>query len=145
MPSMPLTEAARALGVYPSTLRRWIQRGAPCERLGGVGRGNGSLVDVEAIRRWRSGGNDVGASELLAELDEAMVDFLRRSSGLDGQPAHLSLGLKEHIAAAYLAVLFRYFEKRVGGSATEHQAQIERACAVLVDSHQHKIKTRIPQ
>lgn len=50
-----LQEAAKALGISVSTLQRDIADGCPALALGSVGRGKGSRVDVEAVRRWRAG------------------------------------------------------------------------------------------
>ncbi|MDF0673242.1 MAG: hypothetical protein P0120_02710 [Nitrospira sp.] len=49
-----LKEAARAIGINVSTLRRDIIAGCPTVELGEVGRGRGSRVDLEEVRRWRA-------------------------------------------------------------------------------------------
>lgn len=41
--------AARALGITPATLDRWVDRGAPKRR----GKRGGRLYDVVAVRKWR--------------------------------------------------------------------------------------------
>jgi excisionase family DNA binding protein len=47
-------EAARELGVSRATIQNWIRDGgAPTVVLGSVGRGCGSRVDPEQLRRWR--------------------------------------------------------------------------------------------
>lgn len=53
MSALPIGEAARALGVSPSTLHRWITNGAPVARRGRRGRGCRTLIDPEAVRAWR--------------------------------------------------------------------------------------------
>lgn len=54
MTALPLTLAARELGVSSSTLRRWIRAGAPLARRGRRGRGRAALVSVEAVASWRA-------------------------------------------------------------------------------------------
>ena len=58
-PSRPelltLCEAAAALDVSPSTLRRWCDdEGAPVARRGRKGKNGAGLYDVAAIRAWRA-------------------------------------------------------------------------------------------
>jgi excisionase family DNA binding protein len=50
---LPVREAADALGVGNSTLRRWIASGAPVARMGRRGRGTPTLIDLDAMRAWR--------------------------------------------------------------------------------------------
>lgn len=50
---LELGPAAEALGVAPSTLRRWTRQGAPVARRGRRGRGGAARYDVDAIRRWQ--------------------------------------------------------------------------------------------
>lgn len=47
-----IADAALALGVSESTVRRWIAAGAPVARRGGRGRGNATLVDLDAMAAW---------------------------------------------------------------------------------------------
>lgn len=53
--SKPVTvpEAARQIGKDVSTLRRWMRQGCPVVDYQGRGRGNRTLVDVDAILAWR--------------------------------------------------------------------------------------------
>lgn len=79
MSALPIDEAARALGVAPSTLRRWIALGAPVARRGRRGRGHVTLIDPEAIEAWRAakaGGDDVDAvlRSLAGALPELLAD-----------------------------------------------------------------------
>ncbi|GGX89991.1 hypothetical protein GCM10007160_16780 [Litchfieldella qijiaojingensis] len=57
-----IPEAAHALGVSESTLRRWIAAGAPVARRGGRGRGNVTLVDPDAVIAWL---NECDATEAM--------------------------------------------------------------------------------
>lgn len=106
--SVPLVVAASQLGVHPSTVRRWIaDEGAPCVELGSVGRGKGSLVDIEELRRWlaeRHGAKHNGAgtfpTDLLDRLAEALWDTLRRDE------AHLRVGGIERDTASVLLMAY---------------------------------------
>lgn len=85
MSGLPLKEAAQALDVAEITLRRWIAQGAPVARRGGRGRGRATLVDVQAVRRWRDGGVDAVitsfASVMPRLLSDACTDTFRRIDG----------------------------------------------------------------
>lgn len=82
MTALPLTEAARALGISPGTLRRWVAQGAPVAQRGRRGRGRAHLIDPDAVRRWRSASDhDARLIEFAAALPEligkAMADAFR--------------------------------------------------------------------
>lgn len=84
--AVPIRDAARALGVPPITLRHWIAAGAPVARRGGRGRGNCTLIDVEAVRAWRSADCEQQlllalAAELPEVLAVAAEDALRTIEG----------------------------------------------------------------
>jgi|SRR6185437_9083037 len=51
-PGVTVEAAARALGVWPRTVNKWIDRGAPTISRGGRGRSS-SRVDVQALEAWR--------------------------------------------------------------------------------------------
>lgn len=71
--ALTVTEAARALGIKPGTLARWVRDGAPVVQRGRRGRGCALLVDLDAVRRWR------GADErdaLILELAQALPEVL---------------------------------------------------------------------
>jgi phage terminase Nu1 subunit (DNA packaging protein) len=54
MPALlPHNLAARELGKDPSTLIRWVKKGAPVARRGHRGKNGAALYDVDAIRAWR--------------------------------------------------------------------------------------------
>lgn len=96
--AVSLREAARALDVDVSTLRRWIQRGAPTVNgPGEVGRGNGSEVDPEAVRRWKDG---TPATLDLEALAVALWDVLRRDQ------ADALTGITERQCAGVLVLVF---------------------------------------
>jgi len=79
MTARPVPEAARALGVSTSTLRRWMQAGAPVARRGRRGRGCRALVDPVAVLAWREGERgDVDATlrELAGRLPELIGDAM---------------------------------------------------------------------
>lgn len=95
----PIGAAARKLGVSPSTVRRWIQNGAPCVHPGESGRGHGALVFVDELRRWRSKVTD--ERRVLHRLAEALLDTHLREFH-DGKPAWEALGVREGKAALVL-------------------------------------------
>lgn len=79
---LPLTEAARALGISPGTLRRWLAQGAPVAQRGRRGRGKATLVCPDAIRRWRAASDhDARLTKFAGALPEligkAMADAFR--------------------------------------------------------------------
>ncbi len=71
--ALPLPDAAHALGVSASTLRRWIAEGAPVARRGRRGRGRSTLVQVAAVTAWRAPG-------LSPSLAAALARGLERSA-----------------------------------------------------------------
>jgi len=70
-----LIEAARALGISPSTLRRWCAQGCP-HQPGRRGNGGAARYDPELIRRWRAGDLEVSYHALAAELHQAAAGAL---------------------------------------------------------------------
>lgn len=79
MSARPVPEAARALGVSSSTLRRWMQAGAPVARRGRRGRGCRALVDPAAVQAWReaeTGNADAALRELAGRLPELIGDAM---------------------------------------------------------------------
>jgi hypothetical protein len=130
--AIKLDQAAAALGVTGATVRRWVREGAPCVEMGGAGRGKGSLVDLDELRRWRAGAAVVpDGDDLVQRLPELLFDFWRRDSGLDG-PAHRDLGISDRAAAAYLATLFGYVRTRLDLDADDLPPEIERLRSVFV-------------
>jgi len=97
--SVPLRTAARELGVSASTVRRWIQHGAPCVHPGESGRGKGALVRVGDLRRWRVGFVDEGRT--LERIAETMLDAHLREF-MNGKPAWVALDVREWKAAFVL-------------------------------------------
>jgi len=127
MSTVRLSIAARELGKNPSTLRRWIAEGAPCVSPGEPGRGNGALVDLDALRRWRvreSAGPPSRGPDL-QWLAGALLDFYMRNSGND-EPAHRTVGIPDRQAAFYLALAFEYVAQRLTGRNEELPAEIKR-------------------
>lgn len=64
-----LRESAKFFRVDVSTIRRWVQIGCPCLALGSVGRGHGTLLDLEAVARWR-------AAQCVPQLTERAYDHV---------------------------------------------------------------------
>jgi hypothetical protein len=83
--ALKFRDAARALGVSESQLRRYVDDGAPVLRRGGRGRGRAALVDVEAIAAWRrsrDGGQALPNDRvvmLAAEIPELAADAVYRA------------------------------------------------------------------
>lgn len=122
-PGISLKEAADALGIDVSTLRRDIAAGCPVVDLGAVGRGNGSRVDVEAVRRWRAGTR----GEILPLLEHALVEVFR-----DGVHERLK------IAPGALAFILIKTYERVHEFATQQPLvglplEMRRLCAICLD------------
>lgn len=52
---LTIEQAAAELGLPPTTLQFWVaHKCCPVARRGGRGRGNATLVDVAAVRRWQA-------------------------------------------------------------------------------------------
>ena len=104
---MSIEQAARALGIGQSTLRRWVTRGAPMVRRGRRGRGGQALLDPSAISSWRASGAAPRAevpdaaldfrAELISLRDLVMATIVERFSEVEG-PA------KRQIAAEFAAL-----------------------------------------
>ena len=85
MTARPLPEAARALGVSTSTLRRWVRDGAPVARRGRRGRGCRALVDPVAVQAWREGERgdaDDALRELAGRVPEMVGDAMAEAHRL---------------------------------------------------------------
>ncbi len=91
------TDAARALGVRPGTLRKWIRRGAPVVEPGGNGPGQSALVDIAAIEAWRGRKSDDAPLVRLdtSALAKGLLATYRANT-------HRQLGLTNRQAAAML-------------------------------------------
>src|SRR5690606_35936660 len=76
MAALPEREAALALGVSPSTLRRWVAAGCPVARRGRRGRGCQTLFDPVAVLAWREVGR--------GDVDAALRDLAGRIPELLG-------------------------------------------------------------
>lgn len=96
MTGLPLHDAARALGIRPGTLRRWIRQGCPAQR-GRRGRGNSTLVNPESVRQWREA-DPVGVAIL--EIADALPETL---AGAIAQSHRLAQGIDKRQLAGILA------------------------------------------
>jgi hypothetical protein len=81
-------DCARELGESPKAVRRWISAGCPVASRGGRGRGRSTLLDVDAVRQWRSAGPHVALLLSLAGaipelIADAIVESLRLTD-IDG-------------------------------------------------------------
>lgn len=74
--ALPLNEAARALNTSETTLRRWIDAGAPVARRGRRGRGHVTLVDPAAVEAWLAAKADDGTAAALHSLAGALPEIL---------------------------------------------------------------------
>jgi len=108
---LTLAAAARELGVDVSTVRRWVERGAPCEMQGAPGRGNGARVDLGALRRWRAGeAPAVQHAEWLGRVADALLAFHRE------QRWHRMVRLTDSEAAALYHTFYVFLARRVGAA-----------------------------
>lgn len=112
MTAVPLSEAARALGISPSQLRREIAAGAPVARPGRRGPGGAALVVIADVERWRSRQSNVDT--IMRDIGEVLVDVFRRDGGL-GEPAHRSLAITDARAAALLLAVYERTARRFTG------------------------------
>lgn len=87
-PGVPIATAAKALGVPVGTMRRWVREGCPTLSKGRRGRGHRVLIDLDAVRQWRSAGVTDRIYLTLAEavpelLAKAAEESLRMAEGFD--------------------------------------------------------------
>lgn len=123
--------AAKELHRSPSTVRRWVQHGCPTERLGAVGRGKGSLLCVEDVRRWKIG--DIAPpsdDELLDRLAVSLWDCFKRDdcSG--------ALNIEERKTAGLLVLVYqRYYLnlKKEQLSLDKVPKEIKHLCAIFIE------------
>lgn len=84
---MPLNEAAQALDMSPSQLRRLVARGAPCVQRGQRGRGRVMLVDPQAVREWSgASARDALLLALASQLPEVLARAVDDAFRLDTGP-----------------------------------------------------------
>lgn len=80
---VPIPDAARALGISPATLRRWIRRGCPVAVRGRRGRGLAALVDPVAVRAWRlAGEREATLMALASSLPDVLAGGIEKAHQL---------------------------------------------------------------
>jgi hypothetical protein len=88
----------------------WINQGAPCER-----RGRGALVEIEALKRWRSAPGEIDLDRVAAGLWRA---FTRAPEGY-AEPAWAGLNVGRWRAAALLAEAYVSLHIEITGRPPE--------------------------
>jgi|SRR3989304_1052008 len=126
-----ITKAARALNRTPSTLRRWVQKGCPCVRPGEVGRGKGSLLNLNDVIAWRGGGQvqKEGDAERLGFIADVLMDSLRRDK------IHERIGITSKQTAGLLALVYERYHKNLIKEPVERDKlpeQITQLLAIFV-------------
>lgn len=129
------TEAAKHLGVKPSTVQRWIRKGCPVQSLGAVGRNKGSLVNLDEVNRWRSrrcGATSVQRDNesILAMIETALVDTLKRDQ------AHERVEIHRGLASGLLALAYqRIWQNLTRRSLDEFvlPPEIAQLCVIWLD------------
>ena len=135
MKGISLVEAAKHFNVHPYTVRRWIvKEGCPCESLGTVGRGKGSLVDPEEVQRWRA--EKYGAvtvqretAEVLAIIATALIDTLKRDQ------AHERVDIHQGQASGLLALAYQRIWQNLTRRPLDEfvpPPEIKHLCAIFV-------------
>ena len=72
--ALTIGQAAAELDLPPSTLHFWISRkGCPVARKGGRGRGNATMVDPAAVRRWQADRDQPAPTAPTSEHDLALM------------------------------------------------------------------------
>jgi len=101
--------------VSEATVRRWIREGAPCERLGGPGRGCGTLVVCGDLKRWRAAQAgivvDPVGPDLSAVVARGLLRAFKRGTRGATEPTWARLADRRSRASiilgdAYLSVMF---------------------------------------
>lgn len=116
--------AARALRVDVSTLRRDIAAGCPVVELGSVGRGKGTLVDVDTVRRWRA----LRRGDVLPTLERALMKTFQ--GGIHDR-LHISPG---HVAYVLIKVYEHAFEAVTQEPLLDLHGEMRRLCAICLES-----------
>lgn len=73
MNAVPIPDAARALGISPATLRRWMREGCPVASRGRRGRGLAAMINPGEVRAWRQAGE---REAVLLALASSLPDVL---------------------------------------------------------------------
>lgn len=114
---IPITQAAKILRRHPATIRKWIAAGAPTVEHGSVGRGKGSLVRVDELRRWRAGSvAAIDDEALFQRLAVALEDTIKRDA------VHERVGIHEGQCAGVLALTF----ERLSRNLMQRQVDLDR-------------------
>lgn len=105
MKGLRLSEAAKALGIHRTTLRRMIAAGCPTVKPGDVGRGRGAILDLAEVERWRARKTNAALvtrddERMLGLIAESFLDVLKRDR------AFLDVGIAEGQAAGFLFLVF---------------------------------------
>lgn len=135
---MTIRAAARELGVSESTIRRWVQNGAPCIRQGESGRGRGALVHVSDLERRRRGG--LKPDRVLDRVAEAMLEAYRCEAN-QGLPAHRLFPAmpKEGKAAMLYAYAYHRVHLKLTGMPPDDNAlpePIEQLLRIVRTAHE---------
>lgn len=129
MSEVTINKAAIALGKSPSTVRRWIQKGAPTVRPGEVGRGKGSIVRVKDLLQWR-GAVQVPYKERLDFIAGVLMDCLRR----DEVGERIEITRRQ--AAGLLALVYERYHKNLTHEPLDRKElppEIKQLCAIYVE------------
>ena len=111
--------AAKALGVSESTVRSWIQQGAPVISPGSSGRGRGAEVDPEALYRWRY--VKTSHEKVLQLITHAIQDVFIRDGAAEARPVPLwqSLDLAKPETALLLLETYDRIHRAITGEYLE--------------------------
>lgn len=122
-PGISLKEAAKVLEIDISTLRRDIAAGCPVVELGSVGRGKGSRVDVDAVRRWRAGVR----GEVLPVLENALMAVFQ-----DGVHKRVKMP-PGAVAYLLLKIYERAYEHERSEPLVDLPVEMRRLCAICLE------------
>lgn len=142
---LSIRDAAVVLGVVPSTVRRWVQRGAPSVRPGEGGPGRGALVRIRELESWRRGSADYGLA--LERVADALLEVHQRDAGC-GVSAHKQYGVDEEASAFQLLQVWdRVYRKLAGQDLDEFyeldEAALPDSIAQLLRIWKARIRARI--
>jgi hypothetical protein len=125
--AIPLRQAARALGLSVETVRRDVRRGCPTARLGGPGRNRGTLLDLNAYRRWRAAKRSTEAPEV--SPDEWLLWVAAALRAFHREGYHVAVRLDHRDAAALLVCFFEFVCARHGSTLKDESIELLRALA----------------
>jgi hypothetical protein len=133
---MTVREAAKYFRKHPATVNGWIRHGCPTVSLGSVGRSHGSILDLDAVSRWRVAqlvpmAAQQAETDVLALMGAVLWDSLKRDD-LAGKT-----GIHESQAEHAALLIYERAHRNVKQTPLQRQNlpdELKRVCANFIHS-----------